>query len=383
MLPSSIVRKIRILEWIFLALHIALYLSLSYEGLLSLNTLAYALFWGLSFYCPRRCSYRQRQLYIYSELILAIAANAMDIGVNFLIYLYLGKSCFLLSRREALWITVFTGFGFALSDLYAISATAHETGDIIFNLPYGLISNNVVSILISSLSIYSGASLFVVSFCLTIIAEHKSRKRAEALSDQVEELAKTLERTRIARDIHDSLGHTLTNLNVQLQLAQRLRETDLDRAFQAIDLAHALSNQCIEDVSCALASIRRFDFDLNKATEYLVDQFCRNANVAAEIEMDLPLLPPEISHQIYSIVKECLVNIQKHAQASKIHLQGQLISSGMRLVLEDDGVGFIPGQTSTGFGLQGISERVQLLGGTLKIDSVLGKGTLIEIEIPV
>ena len=390
MLSPSIIRNIRYLEWLFILIHIILYLSkLSDQGLLSfsaptylLNIFIYAIFFGLSFYFPENHSCCQRRIYIYSGLIAAIAANAINIPTNFLVFLYLGKSCFLLSRKETLLILVFASFGWTLSELSSVYHSVYRSGDIIFDPLYGQISSSLLRILSSSLAIYLGASVFIVLFCFTIIAEQKSRKRAENLSQQVEALTKKLERNRIARDIHDSLGHSLTNLNVQLQLAQRLRQKDLDQAFQAIDLAQVLSSQCIEDVSYALAAIRQFDFDLNQAVEHLIDQLRRNSNIKTKVEMALSTLPPQISHQLYFIIKECLINVQKHAQASQVHLRGKSTTSGIWLELADNGVGFMPDQATTGFGLNGISERVEMLGGELTINSVPGQGTLITVKIP-
>lgn len=390
MLSPTIVRNIRYLEWLFLIIHIILYLSkLSDQRLLSLSTpiyvlytLIYAIFFGLSFYFPEHHPYCRRRVYIYSSLVLAIAANSINVPTNFLVYLYVGKSCFLLSRKETLLIVIFAGFSWTLSELYSVYSAVEKSGDIIFDPLYGQFSVSFLRVLSSSLGIYLGASLFIVLFCFTIIAEQKSRRKAEILSQQVEALTKNLERTRIARDIHDSLGHTLTNLNVQLQLAQRLRQKDLDQAFQAIDLAQMLSSQCIEDVSYALASIRQFDFDLNQAIEHLIDQLRRNSNIKAKVALSISPLPPQISHQVYFIIKECLINVQKHAQASQVYLRGKSTPSSIWLEIGDNGVGFVPHQTPTGFGLKGISERVQMLGGELKIDSILGQGAHIQVKIP-
>lgn len=388
MLSPSITRNIRILEWISLIIHIVIFLNVRDKGFLSLNVLVYLIFFVISFYIPINRSYYQRQIYIYSMLMLAIAANAMNIATNFIVYIFLSKSCFLLRRRETLIITIVAGLGWALSEVYSISR--FRSGDVIFDPSYGLIRNDISRILVSSLGVYTGASIFILLFCFTIVAEQMSRRKAESLSQQVEELAKALERTRIARDIHDSLGHTLTNLNVQLQLARRLLQpvsnqsvqANSDRVLQVIDLAQTLSNQCIEDVSYALASIRQVDFDLNQAVEHLVNQLRHNTHMKTTVEMLFPPLSPQISHQIYFIIKECLVNVQKHAQASQIHLRGHSSSLNICLEISDDGIGFVPKQPSDGFGLKGISERVQMLGGELEIDSVLGQGTHIQINIP-
>jgi signal transduction histidine kinase len=125
-------------------------------------------------------------------------------------------------------------------------------------------------------------------FTSMLIAEQKSRQRLEELSEQVETLAATLERTRIAREIHDSLGHTLTDLDIQLAVAQQLRFRNLDQAFQAIDTAKMLAGQCIEDVSLALARMRQSDFDLNQALTALMEQVRHNSALQVQWEVNLP-----------------------------------------------------------------------------------------------
>ena len=119
--------------------------------------------------------------------------------------------------------------------------------------------------LLGTSAVYAAASIFVFLLCAMVLAEEKSRYQIVELSEQVESLATSLERTRIAREIHDSLGHTLTDLDTQLAVAQTLRSLDPTRSFQAIDTAKLLARQCIEDVSQALDRMRESDFDLNQA----------------------------------------------------------------------------------------------------------------------
>lgn len=106
---------------------------------------------------------------------------------------------------------------------------------------------------------------FTIMLSQTIVVQQEKDQKIEELSEQVESLAATLERTRIAREIHDSLGHTLTDLDTQLAVAQTLRSHDPDRAFAAVDTAKQLSRQCMEDVSQALKRMRESDFDLDRA----------------------------------------------------------------------------------------------------------------------
>ncbi|MEL6501788.1 MAG: sensor histidine kinase, partial [Cyanobacteria bacterium J06623_1] len=199
---------------------------------------------------------------------------------------------------------------------------------------------------------------------------------------RIENQATLEERNRIAREIHDSLGHTLTNLNIQLKVAQKLRDRDLDKAFEAIDIAALLSFQCIEDVSHAVQTMRRNNFDLNRALNNLLEQSRNDYSFQVKYEISLPSLALLSSHQIYYVVKEGLFNVQKHARASKVSFQGYSTAKQIILKLQDNGVGFDRQQISSGFGLQGIQERVQALNGELNIDSAPGKGTQILVTIP-
>ncbi len=214
-----------------------------------------------------------------------------------------------------------------------------------------------------------------------VIAEYKSRLRAEQLSEQVESLVATLERTRIAREIHDSLGHTLTALDIQLEVAQKLRFHNLEQAFEAVDTAKMLAGQCIEDASFALHRMRQSDFDLNQALTALMEQMRQNA-VQVQWEVNLPQLSIHQSYQIYCIVKEGLVNVQKHARASQVSFCGRLTSEGIILDLKDNGIGFDPKTKYAGFGIQGMVERVQLLGGKVEIKTALAQGTQIMVILP-
>ena len=104
--------------------------------------------------------------------------------------------------------------------------------------------------------------MLLLSFA--VIAERKSRQKAEFLAKEVEALAATLERTRIARDIHDSLGHTLTTLDIQLEVAQTLRQRAPEQALQALDTAKLLASQCLADVRRAVQTMRQTNFNLNQ-----------------------------------------------------------------------------------------------------------------------
>jgi len=214
-----------------------------------------------------------------------------------------------------------------------------------------------------------------------IVTQQKNYQKIEELSEQVESLATTLERTRIAREIHDSLGHTLTDLDTQLAVAQTLRSHNPDQAFQAVDTAKFLARQCIEDVSQALDRMRQSDFDLNQALIALLEQLPQTSTLQVQWKVNLPEMPIYQSYQIYCIVKEGLMNVQKHAQAFQVSFFADQTTTGIILELKDNGIGFDRTAFHPGFGLQGMIERVQLLGGQLDIETAHTQGTQIYITL--
>ena len=380
-LSPSIVRRLRYLEWLFLAVHLIMAIA-NDNNQLWLNLVVYSIFIVYSLNFPKEHHRKWQQLYILSAMLLIIAANFADVSLDMLLYLYIAKSFFLIGKKRTIWLTSLAGVGWVASECYSEIRELESLNSVRFEPPFGVGDYNLQSIFIFSLGLYIAIAIFIIFFCSVIVAEYKSRKRAEALAEQVETLAINLERTRIARDIHDSLGHTLTNLDIQLKVARKLRDRDLNKAWQAMDKASVLSAQCIEDVSHAVQTMRHSDFNLNRALENLVEQIRNERAIQIQWEINLPQLSLSTSHQIYCVVKEGLINIQKHSAASKVLFQGYSTATEIVLKLNDNGVGFDPQQVASGFGLQGILERVQTIKGRLEIESVPGEGTQILVTIP-
>jgi signal transduction histidine kinase len=232
------------------------------------------------------------------------------------------------------------------------------------------------------LSTFIPASAFTMLFSYTIIAEQKSRQKAQLLTQQVENLAASLERTRIARDIHDSLGHTLTSLQIQLAVAQKFRQRNQDKTFEAVDTAKFLADRSIEDVKRSLKSMRESNFDLNRALDTLIDRHRQNKYLKINSAISLPQLSLQVSHNMYCILKETLINIEKHANATYVRLDIQVKEDEIVLEVEDNGRGFDERQFHSGYGIKGMKERVQLLGGKVAIDSMRDRGTKIRVTIP-
>ena len=196
-------------------------------------------------------------------------------------------------------------------------------------------------------------------------------------------MAVGLERSRIARDIHDALGHTLTSLTIQLELVSKLfDDNEHNKAKDLLLRCQDSASRSLKEVRRAVKAIRDEDFDLNHAVVELTNQFNESRDCTFKIHFDEGKLPSSTRHQIFSIIQETLTNIQKHTSATRVEIALQEVNGSMELSVRDNGQGFAPQNKHKGFGLKGMRERAEAIGGAFKIESVVGHGTQIVIDIP-
>ncbi|UBF30115.1 sensor histidine kinase (plasmid) [Kovacikia minuta CCNUW1] len=377
----SLRRTLRFGEWLLLLMTVLIYVldGASTPGLIVKCVAFSTLFFCLSFILPLDRPLWQRRAYIASEMVMIGIAIASRVEFSFLLFLLLIKACFLLTRREVI-LTSITGGIVWLAGFAWIYPSLRQGQLTEFD---GItLQSDLYITLLHALLYYTSGSIFVLLLGFVIMVERESRQRAEALSQEVEVLGAKLERLRIAREIHDSLGHTLTSLGVQLEVAQKLRDRDLTKSFHSVDNAALLASQCLQDVRQLVQTMRwQSSFNLNEALREQVEQI-RQQGIATQIDVNLPALSLQSSYQLYCVLKEGLINIQKHAKATQVKLRGVVDSDAIVVTLQDDGQGFDLEQPLTGCGLPGMQERVELLGGTLKISTSSHQGTQIKIVIP-
>jgi signal transduction histidine kinase len=317
----------------------------------------------------------QRRIYIIVAILITLVAEHYEVFTYLLYSTFLLKGCFLLPRRENVAIAI----SFLIIATLSFTIRAPEIIEHVLQVDrrsYLTLSRIIPNFVIASV----GTCLYVLLLGSVWMEEQKSRQRADLLSEQVENLAVDLERNRIARDIHDTLGHSLTSLDVQIELAQRLQATEPERAQKSIDLAKQLSSQALDNVRQALGTMQRSNFDLEQAIVALGEQ---NLPFQVVIDVQFPKLSLQSSYQLYCIVQESLTNIQKHAQASKVSIEGSIVTGGTILKIGDNGRGFNINRPHPGFGLRNMKERVQCLGGNFDLSSEIDRGTEIKIFIPV
>ena len=246
----------------------------------------------------------------------------------------------------------------------------------------------IVVIAIPSLYIYS---LFRASVSRAfLIDELQEAKRALEESRRNEiELAALRERERLAREMHDGLGHTLAALSVQLEAVQRLYRVDPERASAQVDALKALTRASMAELRSSLAGLRAPGLE-DRAFEPALHALCAEfeqrsgVKIGLALEGDFGFLPAAVTETLWRVIQETLTNVEKHARAQQVTLNLTAASHQVELAVCDDGTGIPAGlQPVHGhYGLVGMRERVEGLGGALHVTQRPGGGTCVQARIP-
>ena len=238
---------------------------------------------------------------------------------------------------------------------------------------------------------FAAGFVFIISF--TRIAQSEIEARDELAqahqqlgeyAAQVERLATARERNRLAREVHDSLGHYLTTLNVQLEIAIKLFDSDPGRAREATFKAKQLATEGLEQVRRSVAALRPSPLD-----DVPLEQAIRNlANEAQSAGLNCAFtqtgtrrpLSPDLEIVVYRIAQESLTNIRKHAKAHHAEIQLNYETESVHIYVRDDGVGRQNSQD--GIGLSGLRERVQAIGGKIWTENHREGGFVVEATLP-
>lgn len=247
--------------------------------------------------------------------------------------------------------------------------------------------------------------VFVVVMARGILLEKASRLRAEELLAEVErahqqlqayaervaELATTEERNRVARDIHDGLGHALMAISVQLEKALVYYDKQPQEAIQAISDAQHVAKDALQDVRRSVRALRteQEPFACIQRITLLIERLRENSLVVNfEVTGSEESFSNAAGMTLYRVAQEAFTNIQKHAQASKVEVSLHFTGAEARLCIHDNGRGLDAGHGSRqkatpeeGYGLRGIRERLELVGGSLHLESEPGRGTQLSVTV--
>jgi signal transduction histidine kinase len=201
--------------------------------------------------------------------------------------------------------------------------------------------------------------------------------REQKAAARIAALTAVSERNRMARDIHDSLGHHLTAIAIQLEKAQAFGERDPAAAEQALTDARDSTQRALRDVRTSVGTLRAAPITLRAALMELA-----TTQVTVHITGEDDNVDPAMVTTLQRAAQEAITNAGRHGKATKIAVTATTTATGTHLVVADNGKGFNPATSTPGFGLKGLQERTELAGGNCTVESSPGKGTRITISVP-
>jgi signal transduction histidine kinase len=215
----------------------------------------------------------------------------------------------------------------------------------------------------------------------------EANKKLVRYAVTLEQLTISRERNRLARELHDTLAHTLSGLAVQLEAIGTVWDSAPSRARHMLDRALETTRTGLDETRRALQDLRAVpleDLGLPLALRSLAGNVAARGGITLEMDVAerIPDLPPEVEQTYYRVAQEALENVIRHASAQWMSVS--LGQTGGRLVLEiaDDGSGFAEDSVDpeAALGLVGMRERAEMIGGTLEIESRAGRGTTIRLS---
>lgn len=213
--------------------------------------------------------------------------------------------------------------------------------------------------------------------------EEVNNKLQETMKS-LEEVTVLRERNRIAREIHDTIGHTLTTVSIEIEAGKRLAEKDLNLSLEKLELAQEQVRKGLNDIRSSVRMLKDGNGVLSfiPSIQALINETELHAGVSARSTFSqLPFLNPEQEKVLYRAVQEGLTNGIRHGKCSEFALQMKYINNRIILKLTDNGKGC--NNITLGFGLTAMKERVEELGGNFCVKSSLGNGCSLKVDIPI
>lgn len=331
--------------------------------------------------CARSPRTLLRLAYFFIQLVLGGVIVYLSAGVSFnaLILLPLaGHSVLLLTENWTLAVNSAMSIIYAGSMYYVNQGFAGDW---------------------SSLLTFFAGQVFIIFFTQMAVNEERARIEVEKLAEdlklanerlrdyanQIEENTIVKERNRMAREIHDGLGHSLTTIHMQIQAANAVMDSNPTAAKKTLESARELTRQALSEVRSSVSTLRSSPEEELSLLERIHTLLDRSQSLGLDVDWKVVGSPRPLSSQgeltIYRTIQEAINNTFKHAEAQHVWvLLDYSLTNQVKLSVSDDGHG--TDDLEGGFGLIGIKERVQILGGDVRIDTSPGNGFEIQVTIP-
>lgn len=397
--PSPL-RQLLYVEWVLLG--IAVFMALpsfavvAEAGIAWLELVTIALLGLAGLWRPQRRLHTLVYTAVELSLLLLLALGTTHISSMMRILPLLGlvvvvRSC----QRFKGWgqaavVGVIFSFHWLVATLYS-GASLHE--DMLRQVTSPPAQARISVLQTNAMVVFALVLVFVSLLVNALLSVYQSQQELAAAHEQlrayaarVESQATLQERNRIAREIHDSLGHALTAQTILLENALLYLPSQASQARGYLTSAKEAAYQTLRDVSKSVSALRNSPLQgqsLAIAVPLLVNELCQSARIASNCSVELPeTLPDDINLALFRIVQEATTNVVKHSQSTTVQVKLGAKPSRVYLQVLDNGQGFDPSKNTTGFGLRGMRERAIALGGTCQIWSAPGAGCRISVILP-
>jgi signal transduction histidine kinase len=319
-----------------------------------------------------------RYLFLTGLSVALFLLNASITGLIVLYFVLSGEIMSLLPWRQGiLWVTIWG----------ALTCTfiAWSSGDVALGVLNGLGSYLFLGSAASAQRRAENANAESQRLLAELQTAHRQLQEYAA---RAEEFAITQERNRLAREVHDTLGHRLTVAAVQLEGAGRLVQRDPAKATAMVETVRQQVLEGLSELRRTVAALRaplEEELSLPNALTRLAHQFedATGIHIQLDLPAQTPPLPPAVRQALYRTAQEALTNVQRHSGARQVWLAFVAVA-GERLELRiaDDGKGLTESIAPSGYGLRGLQERAEQLHGTVSVRNRPGGGTLIHLTLP-
>lgn len=363
----------------------------------ALTTLAVLERWEYWRYGEQAPLHVRQILFVVNLLLIEVVAQISFEGIGSFLYLILPFKA---------WVAFGRGSGYAVA-CGVIAVYIAKTLLVATQLPVP------IEQLLSGCIMFGTATGFVVTLSQVAASDRLERQRAEQLLEliehshrdleqshkelaayaaQVADLATVAERNRMARDIHDSLGHYLTAIAIQLEKALAFHDKDREESQRSVQTSRRLAQEALTDVRRSVGLLRA------QHEPFSLGDMLHNLAVSAadgHLKVGIDIAGDEVRYGVasrmvlYRAAQEGLTNIRRHAHAKHVHVDLHFALEQATLRITDDGRGFDPehyqtaiSEQTASFGIQGLRERVALVGGTLDIAPAPTGGTVLTVALP-
>ena len=244
-------------------------------------------------------------------------------------------------------------------------------------------------------------AVFVIGLCMSVVEAIRRREETQELlaeletthaeleryASSVRELAISEERTRVAHEVHDTVGHYLTVVSLQLEAARKVMEKKPERSRSEVEKAQRLASEALSEVRRSVRALKPLAVEERSGTgalAALVRSFeGTRPSVAFDVEGEERELPPDVELVLYRVLQEGLTNVLRHSGARRVEASLAFYAEGVKLSVSDEGNGAPNGKLKEGFGLLALKERAELLGGVLDAGNRFEGGFDLQVELPV